>query len=503
MYLSLKQVVLLAVIVFAVTISVTYALLWIGNPDPSTIDSDGDGIMDDKDMFPDKPFEQNDSDNDGIGDNQDAFPLDPSASIDSDEDGYPDRWNPGKSQRDSTSQPPLTLDAFPYDPSEHQDNDSDGIGDNADVFPNDPTESRDDDGDGIGNNADQNPFVDLSFTLSLNQITLTKHVDILPWAQVYVKVFVNGEEIIKWDNNGSYYYIWKNRPKTLSKTVSYDIPELSENDFTEIEIQAFDYDLLRQDKLLDINKNNDLKSIKIRLYHESNSLIPESVSSGGDASISYIVALPEEQMSSEDVITKNFRWKYQNTFHTLTIDIPTHKYEWAVHSSVNRSPQTLGSEAMSDFATVNDSVIMSLANKLQSLAENNNYNATETVNFVISFVQQTIDYKGDNESKGQKEYWRYPIETIVDEQGDCEDTSVLFTSLLENLNYDTILLFYIIDDTIGHLASGVSGIVVSDGDSLFYEDVPYFYCETTSIGFSAGEKPNDIPDEPEKIIEVK
>lgn len=503
MYLSVKQVVLLAVIVFAVTISVTYALLWIENPDPSTIDSDGDGVMDDKDMFPDKPFEQNDTDDDGIGDNQDAFPLDPAASMDSDEDGYPDKWNPGKGQHDSTSQPPLTLDAFPYDPSEHLDSDGDGIGDNADVFPNDPTESRDDDGDGIGNNADQNPFVDLSFTFSLNQITLTKHVDILPWAQVYVKVLINGEEFVTWDNNGSYYYIWKNRAKAISKTFSYDISEVENDDFTEIEIQVFDFDLIRQDKLLDINQEDDVKTITLRIYHESNTLLPEAVSSGGDASISYSVSLPQEQTTSEDVITKNFKWQYQNTFHTIAIDIPMNKYEWAVLSSVNRSPQTVGPDAMATFATVNDSLIITLANKLQSLAATSKYNATETVNFVMSFVQQTIKYTGDNESKGQKEYWRYPIETIFDEQGDCEDTSVLFTSLLENMNYDTILLFYIIDDTIGHLASGVSGIIVSHGDSVFYEDEPFYYCETTSIGFSAGEKPNDIPDEPEKIIEVK
>ena len=45
-------------------------------------------------------------------------------------------------------------DAFPNDSQESVDTDGDGVGDNADVFPDDPNESADSDGDGIGDNAD-------------------------------------------------------------------------------------------------------------------------------------------------------------------------------------------------------------------------------------------------------------------------------------------------------------------------------------------------------------
>ena len=45
-------------------------------------------------------------------------------------------------------------DAFPNDSQESVDSDGDGVGDNADVFPDDPNESADSDGDGIGDNAD-------------------------------------------------------------------------------------------------------------------------------------------------------------------------------------------------------------------------------------------------------------------------------------------------------------------------------------------------------------
>lgn len=48
-------------------------------------------------------------------------------------------------------------DAFPNDPNETHDDDGDGVGNNTDEFPQDPNEQFDDDGDGVGNNADDFP----------------------------------------------------------------------------------------------------------------------------------------------------------------------------------------------------------------------------------------------------------------------------------------------------------------------------------------------------------
>ena len=79
------------------------------------IDSDKDGISDDRDAFPDDPTEWADADRDGIGSNSDTFPN---------------------------------------DPTEWADTDGDGVGNNTDAFPDDPTEWADANGNGIGDNAD-------------------------------------------------------------------------------------------------------------------------------------------------------------------------------------------------------------------------------------------------------------------------------------------------------------------------------------------------------------
>ena len=82
--------------------------------------------------------ESAETDGDGIGDNSDAFPEDPAASIDSDGDGAPDAWNESATEELLASSE-LTLDAFPLDASESADTDGDGIGDNSDAFPEDTT----------------------------------------------------------------------------------------------------------------------------------------------------------------------------------------------------------------------------------------------------------------------------------------------------------------------------------------------------------------------------
>ena len=104
------------------------------------MDSDGDGVGDNADAFPNDASEILDSDADGVGDNSDAFPSDSNETLDSDGDGVGDN-----------------ADAFPGNANETLDSDGDGVGDNADAFPNDANETMDTDGDGIGDNSDPNP----------------------------------------------------------------------------------------------------------------------------------------------------------------------------------------------------------------------------------------------------------------------------------------------------------------------------------------------------------
>ena len=106
-------------------------------------DSDGDGVADTIDAFPNDPSETTDSDGDGVGNNADAFDDDPNETTDSDGDGVGDN-----------------ADAFDDDASESTDTDGDGVGDNGDNCPADENaDQADADADGFGDVCDPMPTV--------------------------------------------------------------------------------------------------------------------------------------------------------------------------------------------------------------------------------------------------------------------------------------------------------------------------------------------------------
>ena len=127
--------------------------------DTGPVDSDGDGVVDDEDAFPNDASETLDTDGDGIGNNADS---------DDDGDGVADTNDPNPLVNDTTdTDSDGTLDIVDTD------DDGDGVADSTDAFPLDSTETVDTDGDGIGNNADSDDDGDgVADTLDPNPLTV-------------------------------------------------------------------------------------------------------------------------------------------------------------------------------------------------------------------------------------------------------------------------------------------------------------------------------------------
>ena len=140
------------------------------------IDTDGDGLSDLNDAFPNDASKWKDVDGDGHADEDDAFPFNPSQWADIDGDGFGDnalgigadrfpndssQWSDIDGDGFGDNSSGNNSDAFPTDPTQHADRDGDGYGDSlsgrlADMFPDDPTQWEDNDGDGLGDNQSGN-----------------------------------------------------------------------------------------------------------------------------------------------------------------------------------------------------------------------------------------------------------------------------------------------------------------------------------------------------------
>ncbi len=89
--------------------------------------------------------------------------------------------------------------------------------------------------------------------------------------------------------------------------------------------------------------------------------------------------------------------------------------------------------AVSEYIVVDDD-IKKLAETLKNLWKENyegKEGDPELAQFYAWFCQTALDYKEDKASKGSEEFWKYPIETLHDGGGDCEDTAILLAALLQ------------------------------------------------------------------------
>jgi len=124
-----------------------------------------------------------------------------------------------------------------------------------------------------------------------------------------------------------------------------------------------------------------------------------------------------------------------------------------------------------------------LAAEIESVASEERWTQADIAAFASRFVQ-SYPYTSDSVSTGYNNYPRYPIETVVDETGDCEDTSLLLAAILYMLDYRVALLEF---DS--HLGVGVE--LRERPGNITFNGIPYTYIEPDGIpaGTSGGSRP--------------
>lgn len=140
-----------------------------------------------------------------------------------------------------------------------------------------------------------------------------------------------------------------------------------------------------------------------------------------------------------------------------------------------------------------------IARFLSTAAESNGFTTDfERIQFALSFVQR-LPYVPDNVSKGYDDYTQFIMETLTELRGDCEDTSILFASILEAkpFNYDAVLL-----EPPGHMGVGLLIAEEFDGFAYRYGGRKYYYVETTTEGWGIGQIPDQYRDKTAQVYDV-
>lgn len=110
--------------------------------------------------------------------------------------------------------------------------------------------------------------------------------------------------------------------------------------------------------------------------------------------------------------------------------------------------------------------VLRLCTQILSIARKHRLPPLAFANMVLTFVQKAIRYRFDKDSTGEfqggpyEEYGRFAVETIHDQVGDCECTSLFCASLLAYLGFGVALLWVAVptggeDNTVNHVAVGL------------------------------------------------
>lgn len=106
--------------------------------------------------------------------------------------------------------------------------------------------------------------------------------------------------------------------------------------------------------------------------------------------------------------------------------------------------------------------------------------------FVLGFAQSIV-YSSDPETTGHEDYWRFPVETMYEQTGDCEDTSILAAAVLRRLGHHVAIALMP-----EHAALGVEAPPGTPGHYATVDGRRMYYCETTAAGFLVGELPDSV-----------
>lgn len=192
---------------------------------------------------------------------------------------------------------------------------------------------------------------------------------------------------------------------------------------------------------------------------------------------------------------------------SVVINIPEDRYFY--YKDYKNHAFTKNWNNIASFVIYDDPVITDLVNQFYKLEQSSGISA----GIIAPLFVNKIVYETDIVNTGWDEYPKYPIETIMDGKGDCEDTSYLMAAVLKAMNSDAVLVKFT-----GHLAIADvmdrdtaerwqrEGLIKADymwKHNIARKDDKYLrYIETTANNTDVGYMPEVLRNEDYQIYEI-
>jgi hypothetical protein len=195
----------------------------------------------------------------------------------------------------------------------------------------------------------------------------------------------------------------------------------------------------------------------------------------------------KEEAPASPTYVRTLKWSHDgHEFNTrLTFDLADYQFY------KNLPKKNAGSAYAGEHAE--HPYLVELAKQLDKDAQELGYKDNELADYLVAFVQEAIPYTRDPYNNGY-DYPRFPIETITEQGGDCEDKSALLVALLNTFGFDAVMVA---------LPTHMAAAVACDdrGSYYSYNGKKYSFIETTVGGWEIGSVPPECAKVTAKIIE--
>lgn len=181
--------------------------------------------------------------------------------------------------------------------------------------------------------------------------------------------------------------------------------------------------------------------------------------------------------AQSNTVKRTLQWKYGGYIFTNDFTFNYSSYTYYKGLSKTQPKENYATEHS------NHPYLLQVAKVLDEDAKELGYTGFKLAEYLTAFVQQAIPYKSDPHNYGW-DYPKYPIETLVEQGGDCEDKAALLVALLKTFGFDAVLV-----SLPGHMAAAIN--CANCNGYYLHNGKKYAFIETTEKGWGIGVVPPD------------